>query len=444
MSRILVSLAWAFALLAGRTLDAAETWQQFIPTQPFGAHAATAHAYDPVSGRLIVFGGLGAIGYLDDTYAFDGATWTKLSFSIRPSPRAAASMAYDSALQKLVLFGGYNGSQYLGDTWIFDGSSSSWTQATPTTAPPGVTAPMLFTDPSNGHAVCYGGYDGHFYQLSTYRFTGTNWQKLTPATSPTARSAAIAALDPVRQRVVLFGGLGSVNPNNTWEWDGVNWALKSPAHQPVLRYDSAAVFDPRKNAVVLFGGASGGAPLDDTWTWNGIDWIELTTTAKPQVRESHAMAYLPNIGRIVIAGGQAQVTIYKDTWFEQDVGTIATYGAGSGGALGPATLTASGDLSPGSPFGLTLSLGNAQPNQPLSLLFGTQTASIHTNGGILAVFPIVLLLPAATGPGGALVANGAIPIGFPSGVDLRIQAWIADPTSIFQVGSTNGLTLSVP
>ena len=73
-------------------------------------------------------------------------------------------MTYDSVTQKVVLFGGFNGT-FLGDTWLWDGSTLQWTQATPQHHPAAVTSPMLFPDP-NGRADLFGGYDGHFYQLT--------------------------------------------------------------------------------------------------------------------------------------------------------------------------------------------------------------------------------------------------------------------------------------
>jgi hypothetical protein len=34
----------------------------------------------------------------------------------------------------------------------------------------------------------FGGFDGRFYQLGTWQWTGRYWMQLHPATSPTARS----------------------------------------------------------------------------------------------------------------------------------------------------------------------------------------------------------------------------------------------------------------
>ena len=68
-------------------------------------------AYDPVEPEGRLFGGFGNAGYLDDTWTFDGATWTKVDTATAPSPRTNVQMAYDRHTRKVVLFGGYNGSK---------------------------------------------------------------------------------------------------------------------------------------------------------------------------------------------------------------------------------------------------------------------------------------------------------------------------------------------
>src|SRR6266487_5517423 len=85
--------------------------------------------YDPTGAKVVMFGGFDRTGYLNDTWTFDGITWSRVATPVAPPRRAAAQMAYDASIQKVVLFGGYNGRNYLGDTWIWDGKISRWTQA---------------------------------------------------------------------------------------------------------------------------------------------------------------------------------------------------------------------------------------------------------------------------------------------------------------------------
>src|SRR5262245_41703913 len=73
-------------------------------------------AYDPSSGRALLFGGVGS-SYFGDTWEWDGSTWT-LASNVGPSPRVELTMVYDSMRGKIVLFGGI-GSPFVrfADTW---------------------------------------------------------------------------------------------------------------------------------------------------------------------------------------------------------------------------------------------------------------------------------------------------------------------------------------
>jgi galactose oxidase-like protein len=421
------------------------TWNPLNPATSFPLRAAMATAYDPVSARIIAFGGFDAGGHSSETWAYDGTDWAMLTPATPPTARAAASMAFDAVTQTIVLFGGFDGHSYLGDTWIFDGATSNWSQAFPTHSPTAVTGPNLFTDPSNGHAVVFGGFDGVFYSLTTYRWTGSDWSKLSPTRSPSARGSAIAALDPLHANVVLFGGLGSVNPDNTWTWDGSNWTRQRPTTQPALRYYSSAAFEPHLGGVLVFGGGSGGQDQDDTWLWTGSDWSKLAPAQFPSAREQFALALHEGLGHIVLAGGDdPQSSFFSDTWEFVDEGQFVDLGPGVGGSLGVPTLDGKGDLSVGSPTGFTIALGNALPNAAAFLLVGLTPASIPFKGGTLYPFPIAALTTLVTDGSGVASLSGSIPSGVPSGTTLVFQTWMSDPTAPKGMSGSNGLEAIVP
>src|SRR5207302_4160033 len=289
-------------------------WVQLSPSSSPPARSYLAMTYDGASGKVIVFGGYDGTGYLNDTWTFDGISWTHVAASPSPSARANAQMAYDSVTHKVVLFGGYNGN-YLGDTWLWDGTTPHWTLVRTTHRPAAVTGPMLFPDP-NGRVDLFGGFDGHFYQLTMWQWSRSDWRRLSPATVPYARSSAAVATNPIIDQVVLFGGLGDVNPNNTWTYGGNTWTLQSPVTQPPLVYAASAAFDPRISAVILFGGGSGGIDQNTTWRWFAprADWREVLTTQSPPPREGAGMAYLPSLGHVIIFGGQNNEIPLNDTW----------------------------------------------------------------------------------------------------------------------------------
>ena len=96
-------------------------------------------AYDSNRKRIVLFGGASAAANpAEDTWEYDGTTWTQLNVVPRPPARSAHAMAFDAARGRVVLNGGYEGtSNWLDDTWEWDGSS--WTEITTATSMPATT-----------------------------------------------------------------------------------------------------------------------------------------------------------------------------------------------------------------------------------------------------------------------------------------------------------------
>ena len=93
-------------------------WVQLSPANSPPARSYATMTYDPVSGKVIMFGGDDGTTYLNDTWTFDGITWAQVATLPSPPARTNAQIAYDAVTQKVVLFGGFNGRNYLGDTWL--------------------------------------------------------------------------------------------------------------------------------------------------------------------------------------------------------------------------------------------------------------------------------------------------------------------------------------
>jgi hypothetical protein len=102
-------------------------WRAETPkTSPPGRTDA-GMAFDPVSRRVIVFGGYGNDGKVrNDTWAWDGSNWTLRSPSVSPPPRARGAMTSFVAKNQILLVGG-EAESVLSDAWIWNGST--WSQA---------------------------------------------------------------------------------------------------------------------------------------------------------------------------------------------------------------------------------------------------------------------------------------------------------------------------
>jgi hypothetical protein len=291
----------------------ASTWRKVFPASVPSARYYCAMAYDPVSQKVVLFGGQDRTGNLNDTWVFDGINWTELTTAVAPPVRNGATMAFDRTSQKLVMFGGFDTNQYLQDTWIWDGATSTWTEAQMPSPPPRATGAMLFTDPASGRAMMFGGYNSFrtVAALSdTWLWTGKSWKKLHPSTVPYPRGWGITSLDSVRQNVVLTGGNGdTIRTDNTWTWDGTNWSLLSPVTQVGAFIGAGSTFDPAEQTVVVFGG------VGQTWSWTGTDWVELAPNISPPAREGVGMAYDPISKQTLMFGGLiANGPLTNETW----------------------------------------------------------------------------------------------------------------------------------
>jgi hypothetical protein len=290
------------------------SWVEQHPAASPPPRADAACAYDPSSRRLVLFGG-GYPNYFDDTWIYDGATWTQVTTHVSPSRRSGARMAYDEVEHVLVLFGGYNNEHALNDTWLWDGATSTWTPAAPNSSPSPATDLMLFTDPLNGHVDAYGGYDSNIYQnLSrTNQWNGSTWIQLHPNTSPPPLSKAAVALDRLNHKIVMFGGEST--QYNTWTWDGVDWHLESPTAQPPTGTLAGMAFEAHIQRVIVFSGVRNNFLLNETWEWTGSDWVALQPAHAPRPRYGCAMAYDDAIGSIVLFGGTNTNYPMDDTWW---------------------------------------------------------------------------------------------------------------------------------
>lgn len=184
------------------------------------------------NGSLVVYGGLVAGAYDEQTYLFDGATWQALA-APGPAGRSEPALAYDARRDVTVLFGGeipggWGGAQLAGDVWEWDGAT--WSEVIP-------------NDPEGD-------------------------------LGPTARRASAFAFDPERGTLVLHGGeLSSVaNPvatDDTWEWDGGSWRRlvrsgSADGSTPSPRARHALAPSPG-GGLVIFGGSDGADDAADTW-----------------------------------------------------------------------------------------------------------------------------------------------------------------------------------
>ncbi|MET0695805.1 MAG: kelch repeat-containing protein [Acidimicrobiia bacterium] len=260
---------------------------------------------------VLLFGGKGPVDLHDDTWRWDGATWTQVE-DIGPPARAEHAIASDSARSRVVLFGGRSGSGPVADTWEWDGVA--WTQVADT-GPSARFRHALAYDSARSRVVLFGGEDASGLRGDTWEWDGNDWTQVAD-TGPGPRGGHAMCFEIPASRTVLFGGSSG---SDTWTWNGIEWTEINDVG-PEPRQGTGLVF--AGITTVLFGGTdpASGVLFGGTWQLDGTDWTERQDIG-PAGRQGYAMAYDETRKQVVLFGGSAAPSVianaadlFSDTW----------------------------------------------------------------------------------------------------------------------------------
>jgi Galactose oxidase, central domain len=278
-----------------------------------------AMAYDPLRRRLVVFGGQGRSGPLNDTWVLSALGWTQLTPPAGLSARDSATMAYDFGRGQLVLFGGKGlGNRRFSDTWVL--GDSGWSELpTPASLPARFIHAMAY-DFSRHQLVLYGG-SGDSGPLSDTWVLGANtWTPLPTTLHPPARYNTTLTFDLFSKRLVLCGGYGDAPLSDTWVLSPTGWIQLPTPSGFIGRFFHAVAFDESRQRLVLFGGADATGRRDDTWILEAQGWVPLSTLTKPLSRSQHTLVFDRQLGHLVLFGGENAGISLNDTWVLQGTG----------------------------------------------------------------------------------------------------------------------------
>ena len=282
---------------------------------PPGRYAHTA-IFDEMNDRVVIFGGYGVEGVMNDVWAFemDGSPrWQRVEATGEaPAPRAGHSAVYDRARQQMIVYGGMSpgdqGPDYFGDAWELSlAGPPRWRPLQPSGVSPVARAEhSAVYDPVNKEVIVYGG-GTYLESIQDFQVLGDTWalslrgnprwrlvaeDSFLP-THPGPRDRHVAVYDGANHRMLVFGGsrgggpFGALSnlwalplaalppvsppgrpegeppghrPDATQSWQRLDTAGPTPPG----RYEHCAIFDPVGSALVAFGGIDG-IPLHDTW-----------------------------------------------------------------------------------------------------------------------------------------------------------------------------------
>lgn len=270
-------------------------------------------AYDGDTRTSVLFGGLQGqdpSGQLNDTWTWDGRTWTEQHPGQSPPAANYPVMAYDAAHKDVLLLDH-------GQTWTWNGSA--WNQASPSQTPANsANGDVMAYDTALGKIVLFGGSAGN----ETWSWDGASWTPLQPPTSPSPRLQPGLTYDDAHGQLVLFGGKDALNAgnefNDTWTFDGTTWLPHTGLSSPPSRYDPVMAYDASRRVVILFAGRSDAAntTYNATWSWDGLMWRRLSPTTAPQPLAGRAGTYDGAYAQIVVFGGSGADLVgdVSETW----------------------------------------------------------------------------------------------------------------------------------
>jgi len=232
---------------------------------------------DPSRGVVVMHGGRSSTGVgaeaLNDTWEWDGSAWRLFAndgTAGQPPERIHPASGWDPVSGRVLLTGGLIAdSSILSDTWAFDGQA--WIQVD--AAGFGGFIPLdLPWDPIDECVIAVvfdpAGLANDLVSAELWRWSGSGWE---PSVPPGPTFSPIQPTVGTADGLLLTDGGGEHVDFVTWTWDGSAWT-RMPGTMPSARNGQALAYDEARDRVVLFGGFSAGGDLADLWEWDGTSW----------------------------------------------------------------------------------------------------------------------------------------------------------------------------
>jgi hypothetical protein len=268
-------------------LTAAPRWTKMNEPDPTPAprlgHTAV---YDPGRDRMILWGGVGETGaYFEDCWQLSlsgSPAWTRIATQgEHPPARAWHSAIYDHERNRMIVWGGAGAEGMPNETWALSlGATPTWSRIAVGSRPPLARANACAVyDPLRERMLVLGGNQytqqaGVFFDdLWSLDLVTETWSNV--AYSGVPQGLLSATYDPLRDRIVAL--------NSTTEYRSVSigafemtlagppiWTALVPAGTSPSIRERSAIYDPIRDRALLFGGDEGHFLTGDTWvlSWN--------------------------------------------------------------------------------------------------------------------------------------------------------------------------------
>ena len=285
-----------------------------------------AIAADPLHDTVVLFGGCQNIqgDLYGDTWIWNGEDWEEKHPFVNPPPRKLAKMAFDPLRGRLVMFGGSTEQGFLFDTWEWDGKE--WLQPNPAPAPrlEGYVDVHLIWSPRLERVVLI--YVLHtpeprteFFEIYAWDGMEWIWQGQTPPSHfiPDLMEASFDA----RRNCLFFGGCSIrvftlYGLDQMLIWGGGEVVFPETSPRPRGRWEHGMCASHRTGRTMVFGGLHCDGHcweiLDDTWVWDGAAWHDLYVDGPPP-RRYFGFAFEGEGETALLYGGMLN-DVWNDTW----------------------------------------------------------------------------------------------------------------------------------
>ena len=251
---------------------------------PFAARNQHTMVADPARSRLALIGGRNQAGvYLPmETWFFDGQ-WSSLPAPSGMSGRGLLSAAADPVTGRLVLFGGTFPANAAREVWMFDGATwvphpglplSSWSPQRRVTVAFDRARSSFLSFTASATAPLLDG--GSVARAEAWRFDDATF---TPLPTIPSRASAASSIDPATGRLVTFGGTleTSVVVAETWTMEGSQWTQRPTPAALAPRTSASMCFHAMSGQHVLIGGGPTGSNFtDDSWVFGDDGWTRVS------------------------------------------------------------------------------------------------------------------------------------------------------------------------
>jgi hypothetical protein len=207
------------------------TWTRVADNPRQGGYPALA--LDNASGQLLLgspdirgvlttdnLPGSGPPWYGQGAYRWTGTAWVSVPEDASVSFILESAAAYDPISRRLIQFGGFS-QGYGAETQAYDGQA--WRMLQPSTVPPAGPA-LAATDDSTGEIVMITASVDHPNLTATWTWNGSNWVRhilIEPPQGVLNGPRGQMLWDPAIDKIVLIGFVGG-NSLRMWVWAGIS------------------------------------------------------------------------------------------------------------------------------------------------------------------------------------------------------------------------------